>query len=146
MTIVEAEAKSCWQCQTTMYSVHPHVHRIPYDDARVHYVWMLMYQLRHLTSFSANNFFGSFHVEPLIGRWNNITTSELLKLLKCELKWIKAQLPACFLHDFGPIETAHFAKSFIAINDWKVHNLSICQKEWTVRCVSEKIKTLNTLE
>lgn len=44
------------------------------------------------------------------------------------------KLPARLLHDFGPIVTANFAESFIAINDWKVHNLSVCQKKWTVRC------------
>lgn len=38
-------------------------------------------------------------------------------------------LPARFLHNLGPIVATNFAKGFIAINNGKVDNLGIGQKE-----------------
>lgn len=52
-------------------------------------------------------------------------------------------LPAGFLHYIGPSVTGHLAKCIIAIDDWIIDNLSICQQERTIRCKNKRRKQLH---
>lgn len=60
--------------------------------------------------------------------------------IKCKM-YDDANLPACFLHHFGTIETADLAECLIAIDYWILNDLSICQQERTIRCKKNKTKT-----